>query len=71
MLPDRCEFGLPLPKSEGPYTLKKSQTFESPFSFTVEPLWDVVVGDVRLALQVLLGAVSFVLFDACSNLATC
>lgn len=51
------------------YERKFPKTLGPQNGFTAEPLRDSVVGDVRKALLVLLGAVSFVLLIACANVA--
>jgi predicted permease len=51
------------------YERKFPKTLGPQGGFTAEPLRDTVVGDVRKALLVLLGAVSFVLLIACANVA--
>jgi putative ABC transport system permease protein len=51
------------------YERKFPKTLGPQGGFTAEPLRDTVVGDVRRALLVLLGAVSFVLLIACANVA--
>ena len=53
-----AEFGRKFPNMLGPQE-----------GFTVEPLQDSVVGDVRQSLLILFGAVIFVLFIACANVA--
>jgi putative ABC transport system permease protein len=51
------------------YERKFPKTLGPQVGFTAEPLRDSVVGNVRKALLVLLGAVTFVLLIACANVA--
>jgi putative ABC transport system permease protein len=51
------------------YLRKWPEDFPQRIGFAVEPLQDAIVGGVRHSLLILLGAVSFVLLIACSNVA--
>jgi predicted permease len=72
----RLKSGVTLQRAKAQMKLAETryqQTFQasqaSGQSWDLEPLHDAVIGDVRLTLLVLLGAVSFVLLIACANVA--
>jgi putative ABC transport system permease protein len=71
----RLKPGVPLDQAKAQLKLayaefkRRYPEADSKASFSVKPLKDVVVGDIRKSLLVLIGAVSFVLLIACANVA--